>query len=854
MYLTKIETTNVGRRDLSIELGPVTVIVGPNGAGKTSSVAAAIELTIAGSYGGAPGVTLPRTADGVWTLARRGARRTRTMSVRVEGRDDAGELVHIAREWHQKKGSITQTASCSWTRQKGVRAVDAAIAARCVADRELIDPQLVLNLPVGRRREKLLGLRPDAADPARFVPDAAPEWCRPGRDELSPEWSHRVLSRARSDAARLASEISRLEVLVEEAEGEETEQVDLAPLHERARVLAGKLELFGALAELRSGIERNQRLASAVRVEIEELEARPQPTADAGKLAVAYTAAVTRHEDLLRTATQRRNAEAELRREVAPAPRPLERIESELAAAEGELGNARDRRADAEEARRLRARVDEIGGELARLERIAARPLVAPPPLEQLEEERRAAEATSARLAEAHQLAVSCAALRSELARLDAGTSYRCPCCEAELATIDGRLVDAGRARDELEFRHGELEDATAEDISDPAALQARADEARMDAVRLRRAIREHSEVERAYREALGDAEARGQRRTALERQLSEARAALDSRPWPSVRDADEAVAEAEARAETLRLERARHAARQAAHEADVATQARARELLAELPEDDGAAQAEVDRLAAELDAAQAAEDGAKEVKDRLLTLRERVRKLEVDIGRAEADLAERAGALDGRTREEIEAELAKVRQEIEEAASANSTAGETRWNAAALARSRQEYETARTLVAQLEQAQTRVLEEVVEPIVGPMSALVGRRVELRLWDDRRASPEDPADIKPDCTLLVDGVSAQVISTGERLGFLAGFGAALLGSQDPRLYRPLVIDGIETVDRGRREALLRQAVRLQADGLVSQVILLGCPDSVPQVAGVDVVYLNDRADESEAAA
>jgi hypothetical protein len=119
-----------------------------------------------------------------------------------------------------------------------------------------------------------------------------------------------------------------------------------------------------------------------------------------------------------------------------------------------------------------------------------------------------------------------------------------------------------------------------------------------------------------------------------------------------------------------------------------------------------------------------------------------------------------------------------------------------------------------------------------------PLSASMGAPVAIELVDARGGEA---------CRLTVGGVDVAGLSTGERTRFLGAL-LVLLAEHTPG-WRVVLLDGIETVSLEYREALLAALVAAYRAGRVDQVLVAGCPDTVPEVEGVHVVRLAARAQE-----
>lgn len=117
------------------------------------------------------------------------------------------------------------------------------------------------------------------------------------------------------------------------------------------------------------------------------------------------------------------------------------------------------------------------------------------------------------------------------------------------------------------------------------------------------------------------------------------------------------------------------------------------------------------------------------------------------------------------------------------------------------------------------------------------LSEVMGASVRVRLADESG---------KVDCSFVVDGVPAETRSKGEQWRFLAAL-VVVLGAASDAPWRPLVLDEIERVSLEYRADFIRAVQSAVTRGFVSQILLAGCPDISPDVAGVKVFRLDVRS-------
>jgi len=264
-------------------------------------------------------------------------------------------------------------------------------------------------------------------------------------------------------------------------------------------------------------------------------------------------------------------------------------------------------------------------------------------------------------------------------------------------------------------------------------------------------------------------------------------------------------------------------------------------------------AQGDLRDLRAKLAAAESRDGG--EAANRLAALAERRRQLEEGLRGDPPDVEGcMAAQADTRTRAE---EANASAQQAEAAALAAMKEG-----AAALHR----YQHATEVRAALAKAETELAEakriedllgprglqgKVVEDIVGPFTVAVNQCLLPALGTFEVRTEDDKG--KEDCKfgLAKDGHFAliETLCGGERVAVYAAVlrGLAAL-NQSP--WRPLVADRVEQVDRLWRSAFLARLVSLQRAGHFSQFIGAGCPDTLPAVAGLDVVQVGTWEEEA----
>jgi hypothetical protein len=129
----------------------------------------------------------------------------------------------------------------------------------------------------------------------------------------------------------------------------------------------------------------------------------------------------------------------------------------------------------------------------------------------------------------------------------------------------------------------------------------------------------------------------------------------------------------------------------------------------------------------------------------------------------------------------------------------------------------------------------TRVMEALEARICDPISQVVGERVSLSLTTRMG---------DPDCRFAVGGVDVAGMNEARVLGFISGMKLAL-APMSPAPLKLLTLDRFESISKLKREPFLRRLLEAARAGTVHQVIVAGCPDTIP--AGIlgepDVVVI-----------
>lgn len=212
---------------------------------------------------------------------------------------------------------------------------------------------------------------------------------------------------------------------------------------------------------------------------------------------------------------------------------------------------------------------------------------------------------------------------------------------------------------------------------------------------------------------------------------------------------------------------------------------------------------------------------------------------------RARELLAELEGLPEARPPAEIEAEIKKLDRSIEEA---------VRWNER-VARLRDAEEQRLLIEEQLAELQrwlgvfTRIQAKLVEKTKAwyesRLSEVCGAAVTVELVNARGHD---------DCRFAVDGVYAETLNVGHRLTFVVAL-FVVLASASSAPWRPILVDQFEHISRDFREGFMRAISSAVDSGAVSQAVLAGCADEIPEIEGAKHYELSrDRTAVAEAPA
>lgn len=136
------------------------------------------------------------------------------------------------------------------------------------------------------------------------------------------------------------------------------------------------------------------------------------------------------------------------------------------------------------------------------------------------------------------------------------------------------------------------------------------------------------------------------------------------------------------------------------------------------------------------------------------------------------------------------------------------------------------------------------ILDGVRDRLEAPLSEAVGAPVTIELTNARG---------DPTCRIHRGGVDVASISTGERLRFVAAL-LVVLGRTSQAAWRPVILDGLESIDEDNLGPFLAQMVAAQREGAIHQFLGAGCMARVPNVEGVTVIRLGASAPSTTAQA
>lgn len=179
------------------------------------------------------------------------------------------------------------------------------------------------------------------------------------------------------------------------------------------------------------------------------------------------------------------------------------------------------------------------------------------------------------------------------------------------------------------------------------------------------------------------------------------------------------------------------------------------------------------------------------------------------------------------------QAKLAKMRQAFDAAAQARAKLGlrdEARKDLRDAEESVAKYEKIEAWMVKL---QSKVLDDLRAAIEKPLSAMVGRPVEVSLEDLKG---------NPDLRWMVGGVDAAAVNDASAFAFLVGMKLALAPLSNAR-FKLLTADRFESVSKERRVPFLSRLKQALDAGVIHQAIVCGCPDTIPHVEGMKAVML-----------
>ena len=141
-----------------------------------------------------------------------------------------------------------------------------------------------------------------------------------------------------------------------------------------------------------------------------------------------------------------------------------------------------------------------------------------------------------------------------------------------------------------------------------------------------------------------------------------------------------------------------------------------------------------------------------------------------------------------------------------------------------------------------------KVVADLLAPLTKAVNATIGDlqlgRFGVRLADERGRPVMQPGVWRGEEGAESFVNLATMSGSETAVATQAGMSVGLARLTDAP-WRPVVVDRIEQLDFRRRRAFLRKLVELQAAGEIDQAILMGCPDRVETVPGVEHVDLGE---------
>lgn len=196
------------------------------------------------------------------------------------------------------------------------------------------------------------------------------------------------------------------------------------------------------------------------------------------------------------------------------------------------------------------------------------------------------------------------------------------------------------------------------------------------------------------------------------------------------------------------------------------------------------------------------------------------------------------------RTEQEIERDIKDVERQIAELGAKNERSKQYENAKADIESGERRIEELKGWLAKFQSLQTEIVKRTKGWIEERLSSVVAADVRVELFDARQ---------KPDCRFTVDGIDIGTLNTGRLMTFMAALVVVIASTCDAQ-WKPIVLDGFERVSKANREAFLRSVLEAVEGGVLSQAIVLGCPDTMPTIDGINVIDLSGETNAKRGAA
>lgn len=197
-------------------------------------------------------------------------------------------------------------------------------------------------------------------------------------------------------------------------------------------------------------------------------------------------------------------------------------------------------------------------------------------------------------------------------------------------------------------------------------------------------------------------------------------------------------------------------------------------------------------------------------------SLEEQVDQMEMEIEIAKAEAAEKKAA-SGTSEEAVEERYLKLAEEYKVIGAQTEIEEQRDELKENLSFSEEKEKEFKELRDRFRGAEETLLQSAKQPFEESISAVTGKKCFIDLKNGG-------------CVIKLDGVDISALSDGETLSIIPGIVAGLAKASKAK-WLPLPMDRFEAISQKRREPFLAAVRKLVDEGLLSQAIIVGCPDS-----------------------